>query len=182
MNSKHTRFQKDVLVVAVLLLVHTGFSYASSVRVFGTVIDEGGAGIPQARIDIISQDREDTTSTQTDSGGAYSVQLTLTEIGVKDEQAQIPKGFQLYQNYPNPFNSNTTISFDIPEPAKVSFVIYDILGRKVWSGGGIEYVAGRHSIIWSGTNNYGSPVATGVYILHMITPKYTGMKKILLIQ
>ena len=113
-----------------------------------------------------------------------TVNWSLEKPVIEPECAEVslPDRYALHNNYPNPFNPSTTICFDLPEPAKVSFVIYDILGREVWSGNRIDYSAGRHSIIWNGTNNYGSPVATGMYIIQMITPKYTGMQKILLIQ
>ena len=41
----------------------------------------------------------------------------------------IPEIFALYQNYPNPFNAQTTISFDLLQPALVSLYINDAAGR-----------------------------------------------------
>lgn len=43
----------------------------------------------------------------------------------------LPDNYILYQNYPNPFNSITSIKYDLPEPAFVSLVVYDVLGREV---------------------------------------------------
>ncbi|MGH7455402.1 MAG: T9SS type A sorting domain-containing protein, partial [bacterium] len=43
----------------------------------------------------------------------------------------VPIVFALEQNYPNPFNPATEICYSISQHAKVSLVIYDILGRKV---------------------------------------------------
>ena len=104
------------------------------------------------------------------------------EKSIDSEKTTLPEVYALHQNYPNPFNPSTTICFDLPEPAKVSLVIYDVLGREVWSCNRTDYSTGRHSIIWNGTNNYGSSVATGMYIIQMITPKFMEMQKILLIQ
>ena len=42
-----------------------------------------------------------------------------------------PTRFALFQNYPNPFNSSTTLHYDLPEPARVSVIIYDVLGSEV---------------------------------------------------
>ena len=44
-------------------------------------------------------------------------------------QLMIPEIFALYQNYPNPFNSETTISFDLLQPAIVSLYVNDAAGR-----------------------------------------------------
>jgi hypothetical protein len=43
----------------------------------------------------------------------------------------IPGAFELYQSYPNPFNPTTTIAFDVPEPARVTLRVYNILGQQV---------------------------------------------------
>ncbi|RMF07363.1 MAG: T9SS C-terminal target domain-containing protein, partial [Candidatus Neomarinimicrobiota bacterium] len=49
------------------------------------------------------------------------------------EGLPVPEVFALYQNYPNPFNAQTTISFDLLQPATVSLYILDARGRLVES-------------------------------------------------
>ena len=51
----------------------------------------------------------------------------LTRSG--STKLMIPEIFALYQNYPNPFNAQTTISFDLLQPAIVSLYINDAAGR-----------------------------------------------------
>jgi hypothetical protein len=51
----------------------------------------------------------------------------LTRSGTA--KLMIPEIFALYQNYPNPFNAQTTISFDLLQPALVSLYINDAAGR-----------------------------------------------------
>ena len=53
----------------------------------------------------------------------------LTSV-IRTNSAQ-PAKFSLEQNYPNPFNPMTTIQFQIANPAKVSLIVYNVLGQKV---------------------------------------------------
>jgi hypothetical protein len=42
-----------------------------------------------------------------------------------------PDNYVLYQNYPNPFNASTIIKYDLPDPAYIKLVVYDVLGREI---------------------------------------------------
>ena len=97
----------------------------------------------------------------------------------------IPQNFKLYQNYYNPFNtsirSNTTIKVDLPEPSNLELKIYDILGREVktlFSGSKLQ---GQHLFFWYGNDNYGSRVASGVYIYRISTSGYNSARKMILL-
>ncbi|HDT12598.1 MAG TPA: T9SS type A sorting domain-containing protein [Candidatus Marinimicrobia bacterium] len=93
------------------------------------------------------------------------------------EDLQIPREFRLNQNYPNPFNPVTNISFDLPVQSKVSLAVYDITGRMVREWEFSDREAGRHEILWNGTNNFGQQISTGVYILRMKANHFTDTKK-----
>jgi hypothetical protein len=43
----------------------------------------------------------------------------------------VPETFSLHQNYPNPFNPITSLRYDLPEQAKVTLTIYDLMGREI---------------------------------------------------
>ncbi len=108
-------------------------------------------------------------------------QFTLDVTGINDEDA-IPKEFKLYQNYPNPFNPATTISFDTPKKTSVEINIYDIKGSFVGSLYSGKVEAGHHSITWKGVNQFGSPVASGIYFYQIITPEFNKVKKMQVIK
>lgn len=42
-----------------------------------------------------------------------------------------PKEFSLEQNYPNPFNPTTRILFDVPEQARVTLKVFNLLGQEI---------------------------------------------------
>jgi hypothetical protein len=71
----------------------------------------------------------------------------------------IPAVYDLQPAFPNPFNPSTEIRFDLPEDAKVSLTVFDLLGRKVADLAFGEYKAGYHSATWDATG-----VASGVYL------------------
>lgn len=43
----------------------------------------------------------------------------------------LPEEFAINNNYPNPFNPSTKISYALPEVAKVSIIVYNIMGQEV---------------------------------------------------
>ena len=74
-----------------------------------------------------------------------------------------PQTFKLYQNYPNPFNASTQISYQLPISSTVTLTIYNIFGQKVRMWILQKQAAGKHSIIWDGTNSSGAKVSSGIY-------------------
>jgi len=101
-------------------------------------------------------------------------------LGVGDET--VPLEFSVSQNYPNPFNPNTEFRFALPEAGNVSFTIYNILGQVV-----VHYQQefdrpGNYGFRWNGTDQYGVPVSSGVYIYEIKTPTHRAAKKMTLLK
>lgn len=83
----------------------------------------------------------------------------------QDYNVVTPDDYVLEHNYPNPFNPNTLIKFTLPVQKNISLKIYDMLGREVATLINNQvYEKGNFEIIWNGTNNFGSKVASGNYI------------------
>ena len=85
----------------------------------------------------------------------------------------IPEQFALHQNYPNPFNPNTTIRYELPEPAEVQVLIYDLRGRLIRTLVNETQTAGYKTLIWDGSNHRGKPGSAGVYLCHIVAGEYT---------
>ena len=88
----------------------------------------------------------------------------------------------LNHNYPNPFNPVTTISFVLPRAMKVELVIYDVLGRKVRTLMNGTYKAGAQKVLWSGNNDRGIPVSSGIYFYRLKTENYDKTMRMLLVK
>ena len=60
----------------------------------------------------------------------------------------MPQKSSLLSSYPNPFNAVTQIKYQLAQPAEVTLVIYDILGRQAESIAMGMQQAGQHAYIW----------------------------------
>lgn len=95
----------------------------------------------------------------------------------------VPDKFELKQNYPNPFNPVTTIEYSIAARTRVLIEIYNALGQKVRTLIDKNRAAGHHKVRWSGINDYGEKVPSGVYFYRMQTKAgFNNTKKLLLIK
>jgi hypothetical protein len=113
----------------------------------------------------------------------YPRNVTAVELA-QGRGFTIPASYQLHQNYPNPFNPETSISFDLPEAARVRLDIYDIRGRLVTTLTDKDYQAGSYNIRFNAKD-----VASGVYFvrsqmasLRSQTESYVFTRKILLLK
>jgi len=85
--------------------------------------------------------------------------------GVDDE---VTLGVRVLGNRPNPFNPVTKIAFSMPAAAEATLAVFDIAGRRVVTLVDREVEAGRHEVVWNGTNEAGDPVASGVYFSRLM--------------
>ncbi len=82
--------------------------------------------------------------------------------------AELPTAVALLGNHPNPFNPQTTISFSLPTDQDVTLRIYSARGRLVHSLLSGPQAAGMHHAVWSGRDDQGRAVASGVYFYRMV--------------
>jgi hypothetical protein len=94
----------------------------------------------------------------------------------------VPVAATLVGNYPNPFNPETAIFFNLQQPQNVKIDIFNTQGKKVKTLANSNFSAGEHQVIWNGTNQNGSNVASGVYFYKMQAGKYTSTKKMILMK
>lgn len=101
---------------------------------------------------------------------------------VNDNGNTLPVEYKLYQNYPNPFNPQTTVRFALPQEAKVSIKVYNILGKEITQLLNETRISGEYEITWNGTDSNGNSVPSGIYFITMIADKYRKTIKSILIK
>ncbi|NJD22434.1 MAG: M20/M25/M40 family metallo-hydrolase [Melioribacter sp.] len=85
-------------------------------------------------------------------------------VGISEEENSnlIPSSFILDLPYPNPFNSTTTLRFGLPNSAKASIIIYNLLGQQVAQVAQGYYEKGYHTISWEASN-----ISSGIYFAQL---------------
>ena len=92
---------------------------------------------------------------------------------------------QLLANYPNPFNPETWIPYQLAKDMDVSIHIYAADGRVVrvldveHQTAGV-YRSRSRAAYWDGRNNFGEPMASGVYFYTLTAGDFTATRKMLI--
>ena len=97
-------------------------------------------------------------------------------------ELQAPDAFALSQNYPNPFNPETEISYDLPNGAHVTLIIFNIVGQKVKTLADGFQDAGQKSLHWDGKNDSGNKVSSGIYFYRIQAGEYSQTRRMVLLR
>jgi hypothetical protein len=93
----------------------------------------------------------------------HAVEFVTVPASVITGSRPVRGGLALLANYPNPFSPATSIDYDLPRATDVSLSIYGVQGRRIRTLVSEHQPAGRHSVVWDGTDDGGRRVAAGVY-------------------
>jgi hypothetical protein len=94
-----------------------------------------------------------------------------------------PTEFALLQNFPNPFNPETTIKYNVANGANVSLRIYNVVGQVVKTLVAEQQNAGRYTVRWSGTDDRGVSVSSGIYFYQITAGSdFQDVKKLMLLK
>ncbi len=110
----------------------------------------------------------------------YEPENICVSLEVKNNN--LPHKYYLGSNYPNPFNPVTKINYFIPYEEYVSLNIYNLKGYKVKSLVNLKTKAGLNQVKWDATNNFGRPVAAGVYIYRIEAGEFRSSQKMIFLK
>jgi len=102
--------------------------------------------------------------------------------GISDDGGSLPREVALHDNYPNPFNPATSISFELPSDLNAELTIYNLLGGKVTTLVDENMKAGSHKITWTGRDDNGRTVPSGVYLYRLSAGDRDITKRMVLIK
>lgn len=97
----------------------------------------------------------------------------------------LPQTTQLLANYPNPFNPETWIPYQLAKQADVTLQIYSVNGKLIRTLAlghqppGIYQTRSR-AAYWDSRNDWGEPVASGVYFYTLKAGDFTATRKLLI--
>lgn len=146
------------------------------VEITNNFIDENFGGYTAPYFVDIDNDSDADLLLGNVKGGLYL--YDNTEISTVDNREIIAVDRFSLKAFPNPFNPNTSIVIYLTEGKNVTIDIYNILGekvRKLFKG----YVSGgENKFAWNGTNDYGSVLPSGNYIILAYTEQFREAVKV----
>ena len=117
----------------------------------------------------------DPGATIDDGSCEYMAEIIVSYAG-------IPAAYTLHQNYPNPFNPLTNLCYDLPKRAQVTLTIYNLMGKKIAQLVSTKQEAGRRSVQWNATDNFGNPVSAGIYLYQIRAGEFRQTRKMVLLK
>ena len=103
----------------------------------------------------------------TEGGGVYrlgEVSATPTHISINEYGSN---DISVSPGFPNPFTETTTLNFTVLNRADIQISICNSMGQLVKTLVNQPYNPGHYSVQWNGTNNSGSVVQDGIYLMNI---------------
>ncbi|MCK4409012.1 MAG: T9SS type A sorting domain-containing protein, partial [Candidatus Eisenbacteria sp.] len=121
-----------------------------------------------------------STDSRYDTHDVLTLVLDLSQTGVND--GELPTMVALRQNSPNPFRDGTTMAFNLPTPTRTRITVYNVAGQIVATVCDRQFPAGRHSVVWDGTDSAGRRVPAGIYFYRLEAGEHASTKKMILVR
>jgi hypothetical protein len=116
-----------------------------------------------------------------ETNNAHAQPLTVVDGGstVDAPAPGRPTVLALSAARPSPSSGAVSFALDLPDPARVSVSVHDLLGRRVWSEPEREYESGRWTLRWDGRTSAGGQAPTGLYMARVTIDGRPWVRRIL---
>ena len=156
----------------------SGLSFDDSTRtISGTPATNGTAAITYMAEDD-SGDSATLTFTITVSPDPSSALVNLLDLFA----GKATTHSQLFQNAPNPFNSQTVLSYFLRHPSSATVEVFSLTGQRVALLHQGPQQPGVHRLHWNGRDDFGRPVASGMYLYRLVTDERVLTRKLILLR
>jgi len=95
------------------------------------------------------------------------------------DPTNMPSSARLVSSYPNPFNAGLQLEFELDHAQTINIDIHDSQGRPVRTLFSGNRSGGTHRLSWTGEDNQGEQLSSGVYLILLKTPEALDSRKIL---
>jgi len=112
----------------------------------------------------------------------FDVRFRSPGLSGTPEEQGLPSVSGIEGIYPNPFNPQTTIRLAMKQSGTASVKVYDVQGRLVRTLVEGEMGAGRHDLRWTGVDNAGRSVPSGVYFVRAVHPDGVDQQRMSLVK
>jgi len=115
-----------------------------------------------------------------DAGGyVYLIAATEARVEEEDHRVRIESLRSILEEIiPNPCFRKVKISYSLAQSSEVNIKIYDCSGRFIKRLINEKKKPGRYELVWSGIDDKGRRVSSGVYFVEMDAGKFRAIRKI----
>jgi len=115
------------------------------------------------------------------AGGPVTVPVQIL-VGQVTAASEIPQVLDLAPVHPNPFNPRTEVAFSLPATQAVQVTVHDLTGRRVRTLVQGTLPAGTHHLTFDGSGGDGRRLASGTYLLRLVTGGEVRTQKMVLVK
>lgn len=117
-----------------------------------------------------------------DGSETYHGPISVTVDNQGFEPPAIPLQTRLLSPYPNPFNPTTTIRYELSTPETVTIAVYNAKGQIIATHNRSHSVPGAYHWVFSGVDQNGRALSSGVYYCVMHAGKHVLTNKMVLLK
>jgi hypothetical protein len=128
-----------------------------------TVYRYGSSPLPHWQLEAVRFDARGDLWISALSMGVAILRIGQSSSGIEEPASSAPGALRIDPAAPNPFQGSTVLRYSTTSEGPVAFEIFNVHGRRIRTLVQGDQAVGNHVVNWSGTDDAGRPVPSGVY-------------------